>query len=471
MILLLVIGFILAIWGITYPFAGIYNANNNYLMLAARNFLRFGFLHLRFFPSYFAGQNLPIHIPFYLHHPILVFSLSAVPFIMFGFHNWVVHVTNGLFLIGDILLIYKIGETVWNKKVGLWAAGIAMIFPMTTFFWKYIFFEQGSLFFNLCIVYVTLTYLKTPRNFLLALLFLFSILSGLTDWGVLYLFIPFMVFGKKIMRPMGAYLAGAIISIGFFIVSVYFLRGGFNELIGAIAVHGYTDLLFNMPLWPLRLLIITITRCIVYFSPLTLIWVVYGIKKLNKVLLFFFIFGCMNLLVLPTVTWENSYFLFYFIPFMSYAGALWFTSVRRPKFIVWSAILILITGSITVNYFKIIQVQKQLWKFDAARKINSILTPYEPVGVVNFPGDIFENYYYHPTCPMKLEQIPGWLIGNVCPNVHRIIFSCDDGCNVVQIVSKTGTTITITGSPQSGENSILLKYYRMIRLSLGIAQL
>ncbi len=162
--LLIITGISLWFWGINYPFAGMDNANNNYLMLAARNFVRFGFLRLRFNPTYFAGHILPAPIPFYLHHPVLIFSLSALPLIMFEFHNWGVHGANLLFLFGDIVMIYAIGSLVWNNKVGLWAAGLAAIFPMTTFFWKYIFFEQGSMFFNLLIFYFVYKYSKRSKN-------------------------------------------------------------------------------------------------------------------------------------------------------------------------------------------------------------------------------------------------------------------------------------------------------------------
>src|SRR3989344_5579903 len=106
-IILCVIGLFLILWGINYPYVGIYNANNNYLSLAAKNYLRFGFLHLNFFPTYFAGKLLPLTVPYYLHHPILIFPLSTIPYIFFGFHNWVVHVTNFVFLLGSVFLLYK----------------------------------------------------------------------------------------------------------------------------------------------------------------------------------------------------------------------------------------------------------------------------------------------------------------------------------------------------------------------------
>src|SRR5436190_1099489 len=84
---MIIIGIALWLWGINYPYVGIYNTNNNYLSLAAKNYLRFGFTILKFAPTYFAGQTLPVQIPYYLHHPILIFPLSTIPYMIFGFHN------------------------------------------------------------------------------------------------------------------------------------------------------------------------------------------------------------------------------------------------------------------------------------------------------------------------------------------------------------------------------------------------
>jgi len=390
---LLIAGLVLALWGINDPYAGGYNANNNYLTLAAKNYLRFGFTNLKLIPTYYAGEHLPTPIPYYLHHPILIFPLTALPFIIFGFHNWVVHVTNFLFTLGDIFLIYLIGKLVWNKRVGLWAAGLATIFPMTTFFWKYIIFEQGSLFFNLCVFYYVIKYSKNQKLSYVLAIFFFTLFSGFFDWGVLYLFVPLLFFYKKMTKPILVYLTGTVLSLGVFIGCVYLLQGGFGELRQAIGVHGYTATLMDLPFWPLRLLLITLLRFAIYFSPLSLLGF---FSKKTPVLWFFFLYGCMNIFVLPTVTWENAYFLFYFIPFLAFTGALWIE--KHPHWFIF-----IIAWSIAVNYFKLEQIKKQFWQYDRAVEINKQLVPYEPVVVENFSGDILEQYFFHPTIPITSD--------------------------------------------------------------------
>ena len=216
-------GLALWLWGVNNPYTGLTNANNNYLSLAAKNYIRFGFTGLKLFPTYFAGRTLPSPVPYYLHHPVLVYLLSAVPFMLFGFHNWVVHAANFLFLLGDIFLIYTIGKFVWNRKVGLWAAGLAMIFPMTSFFWKYIFFEQGSLFFNLLIFYCFVRYLKVQKPVYLLALF-FSAVYGFHLFAVplalfvcSHLFASSMIFApSQTNRSYGSLILGGLTMVGLY---------------------------------------------------------------------------------------------------------------------------------------------------------------------------------------------------------------------------------------------------------------
>ena len=466
-ILLFAVGFTLWLWGINFPYTGTYNANNNYLTLAAKNYIRYGFSTLKGLPTYYAGQTLPTPIPYYLHHPILIFPMSTVPFMIFGFYNWVVHVTNLLFLLGDIFLIYKIGEIVWSKKVGLWAAGLAMTFPMTTFFWKYIFFEQGSLFFNLCVYYFLLRYLKKPKTLYIGLIFLFTVFSGLIDWGVLYIFVPIMVLAavlkKRVRFPITAYLLGTGISLGLFVALVYMMQGGFKELTQAVGVHAYTPILFKLHLWPIRLILISIVRLGIYFTPFSLFWLCVKERTGRLTLIFFFVFGIMNIFVLPTVTWENSYFLFYFIPFLAFSGALWLVRLEKKPFVVVLTVISIVIWSTLVNYFKIEQVRKQFWQYDSAASINKTLTPYEAIGVVNFAGDIFEQYFFHPTIPMEPTDIAQWQKGILYPKISNLVISGT-------LVTRRSPLPTDVRYKTSGQNTFV-NWYRVIRDIFSVGQL
>ncbi len=476
-VLLFVIGITLWFWGVNYAHVGIYNANNNYLSLAAKNYLRFGFGTLKFVPTYFAGEILPSPAPYYLHHPILIFPLSTIPFMMFGFHNWVVHVTNFLFLVGVIFLLYEIGALVWNKKVGLWAAGLAMVFPMTSFFWKYIFFEQGSLFFNLLVFYFFIRYIQVQKTIFLAYIFLFTFLSGLIDWGVLYLFLPFLVFffskyRKHVLLVILVYLAAAIISLSFFVGGVYFLRHGFADIVHAVQIRAVADELFSLSVWPVRLFVISVIRVGLYFTPFAVVAAWFAYKNIKLTLLFFLIFGLLNVFVLPTATWGHSYFLFYLIPFFAFSGALWIVGHEKKHGLILGWIVIIILSSIVVNYYKIQQVQKQLWQYDAALKINEHLVPYERIGVINFSGDMFENYFLHPTQSMRISDIGAWQLGGVYPEIAKIVVSFDPRGSSASLITRDSQVVVPNISPRTNSKAnILLEFYRAVRDILNVGQI
>lgn len=518
-ILLCVVGFALALWGINYPYVGTYNANNNYLSLAAKNYLRFGFINLKFIPTYFAGETLPSPIPYYLHHPILIFLLSAIPYIIFGFHNWVVHVTIFLFLLGVMFLLYKIAYIVWNKKIALWVFGLSMIFPMTSFFWKYIFFEQSSLFFNLCVYYQLIRYLTKKKQRYLVLIFIFTFFSGLTDWGVLYLFFPFIIlfftkYKNIALRPFMFYLLATGLSLSIFAGGVYLLQNGFNELKGAVLNRSYASELTKLSLWPIRLTFISILRSMLYFTLFAIIWVLDAIGSIKQrkywgiqeiTLLYFFIFGSLNIIFLPTATWGHSYFLFYFIPFFSFLGGIWFVKVEKRSILMYSCLFIMVISSIGVTYLKIEQVKKQLWKYDAAVQINAFLIPYETIGVVNFAGDVFENYFLHPSQPISSSEVSEWQSSNLYPTVEKVVFVCVTTCTtreleIVDMLKKNNFVQTyhvgnndawlinknvqnndiqnledknIQKSIQAGieEKNLLLRTYRALRDFLNVGQI
>lgn len=516
--LFLFVGIATWLWGVNYPFVGIYNANNNYLSLAAKNYLRFGFTRLGFLPTYFAGKVLPNPVPYYLHHPTLIFPLSTFPFMVFGFQNWVVHATNFFFLLGDIGVIYLIGSFVWNKRVGLWAAGLAAIFPMAGFFWKYIFFEQGSMFLNLLAFYFFIKYLSNQKRAHLFAIFLFSYLSGLIDWGVLYFFLPLLIFvfskyAKVARVAFAVYGAAAGVSLASFIVQVYIAQHGLTILTHAVGVRAIAGELTSLPFWPIRLIAISIIRTGLYFTPFAFVsgWFAYkhhgkGFADIpSATLLSFFIFGVLNIVFLPTATWGHSYFLFYLIPFFAFVGALWFAAHENAHKVIFTWTVIIILSSVAVNYLKLQQVTKQLWKYDAAAAINQTLTPYETIGVVNFAGDVLENYFFHPTRAMTPDEANLWTSGRLNQDVDHTVFTCAGTCTTAELESinrfkltaevraftyggNTAWVVTRTPgivaqhilqpavepsavTPAVNEGSVILRFYRILRDTLNVGQI
>ena len=438
-ILLLILAGALWLWGIHDPFVGIYNANNNYLTLSAKNYFRFGFQTLHFLPTYFASYPLPVDVNYYLHHPILFFLIASVPFMLFGFHNWVAHVATGLFSAGVLYFIYKIGNRLWGKDVGISAMVLAALFPMASFFWKFMFFEQITLFFNLWILYLFLLYREKPKIPFLILISLLSFLCMLSDWYALYLMFLFPLFfllnkKKETFHVFVVYGISVAFGLAVFFGLIAFGKGNLQDLIGAVSVRSFATELFSLSYPYVRLLGITVLRIGLYFSPLAFVGLYFVASHIKKnfrteksiILLSLFVLGMINVVVLPTATWGHSYFLYPFLPFFAFGEALVLVTMMKKPWLFYGCLILVAGTGIAVNYGKIMQVRKQSWKYELAYSVSQKLTPYEPIGVVNFSGDVFEQYFLHPSEPLSLPSMQERLKERDAPRFFLIL--CADLC-------------------------------------------
>jgi hypothetical protein len=483
-LILIFFALVFGLWGVNDPFVGGYSANNNYLMLAAKNYIRFGLVPLHFLPTYFAGATLPQMPPYYLHHPVLMFLLAIPPFVIFGFDNWVVHVVPFLFVISSLIFFYYIVEEVWDKDTAWLAVGCASIFPVLGFFWKYIFFEQVSMCFQMMNIYFLLRY-QTTKNHRYFLWFIVSAFLGIcSDWGGAYLLFAYATLllsglKKNLVRPFVAYFL--VIVLGFLI----FIYGSmvYGEGLKAYISHTVMERvagngLFSQHFVWLTYVGILLSRVGIYFSPFAFVWLIIGIKNLrlpwhiqskqHMVLFVFMGLGSVNILFLPNVTWGYAYFLYYCIPFVALSGALFFQKIVSHKRIIALIMFLLIVWSGIVNFQKLSAVRKQQWKYKAALHALADVSPYTPVMVYHFPGDVLENYFFHPTVEIgpdykqDITHMP-------------IVASCWDICSPDENAYLATITTLPNGivlRPPAKRNEIgWIYFYRRVRDMFHVGQL
>jgi hypothetical protein len=179
-----------------------------------------------------------------------------------------------------------------------------------------------------------------------------------------------------------------------------------------------------------------VLRFIIYFTPLSIfsiiVWVKTGIWKksgLSSVMvLFFAILGLINVVVLPTASWGHGYFLYFCIPFFAYSGALFITSLKRPAWR-YGIYICIILWSCIVTFSKVGQVRKQLWKFDVSKHVSSIVLPHETIGVMNYPGDVLQNYYFIDAIPFIGDDGNDWIKGNKYQDIRFVVFTCENDCD------------------------------------------
>lgn len=424
--------------GINEPFVGSYGANLNYFTLASKNFLRFGYLNLNFLPSYYSGGDLTQLPQPYLHHPVLYFTLVSVPFNIFGFHNWTSSITPIIFSLLTLFWIYKIASFLWNKKVALWSVFFASIFPLMTVFGRQTIFEPVVLSLLLGVYYYFLLFLKDKKRKYLFLIILFTLLAVLVDWGGAYYIFPFLILYKLYPEvkqkkvAILAYLLTVIFGISIFLLQVYFFRGNFTDLINAILSRQNNLELFALSYPLLRNFITAFVRILVYFTPFSIFGLLVFLKEklLQRTsLLFFLIFGLINLIALPAASFGHVYFLLYLLPFFSLTLGKFAVHLyqKRPK-ISYVFILSIFFFSTFITIMKWQQVVKQVWRYNVASQIAPLLTPYEVVGVREFPGDIFEQYFFHPSIPVESYEGVLELLTKKEPGEQKVVFSCWDQC-------------------------------------------
>lgn len=512
--------FAIALWlyGINDPYVGSYNANNNYLTLAAKNYLRFGVGTLSTLPTYFAGYPLPSRPEFYLHHPYFFFLVNTIAFYMFGFSNWVVHVFPFLFSLGTVAVTYLLVRRVFGVRIGVLFACISLCLPASVLFWKFMMFEQSSLFFVMTTMYVYIRYRETGKTRYLWYGGITSFLAASFDWYgayAVFAFIVALLWNKKTRtrRFFLVYVVGVCIALFGFLAIIFVVKGNFADIWSAVSVRAVSNELFALSWWPVRYAILLGIRSIVYFSPLILLPILRRSKlpgpsqsvfsdERTLVYILFGSIGILNCIVLPTATWGHSYFLYPFIPYVALALAVPISRYRVK--IQMICIVALVLWSALVQKGKYEQIHTLYWKFDAAKTVAARIRPYEPVGTVDFPGDVFEQYFLHPSVPMELPDVALWIQGKTHREVRTVVISCYGACpgnrnDVINRYRKSGIPFYTLGSgnrafwvfskqdskqytiPDERKNSDgnvqkdsgiwYIRMYRVIRNILGVVQI
>ncbi len=510
--LFIIAGVGLWLLGVNEPYVGSYAANQNYFTLASKNFHRFGYIRLKFLPTYYSGGDLTNIPDFYLHHPILYFILVSLPFLIFSYHDWVSGVVPIIFSLFSLIWLYKIGVVLKNRQFGLWTAFFASIFPIMTVFSKQTIFEPAVLSTLLAVYYFFLSYLKYRKKRQLILLTGFSLLAILIDWGGAYFILPFLfcyrLFPKseEKKKAIPAYIISIMIGTSLFFLLISIIKGNFADLVSAISVRAASDelILKNLPF--LRLLAVFITRLVIYFTPLSIIGLTYYLyiqfknwKKrevtlINTTILFFFIFGISNYIFLPTASFGHIYFLIYFVPFFALILSILSTNtLLKVKYLPVVILILVFIPSIFVTFFKWKQIAKQRWRYNDAYNINKELKDYEVLAVKGFPGDIFEQYFFHPTINFNSNiDLLEWLIDN--NEEKKAVYSCWGDCseddldfisllpyqkkrflnsylinnNEADVLDESRIDKKINSNESQ---NIILKYYRSIRDRIGVGDL
>jgi len=289
-------------------------------------------------------------------HPILVFLVQHISYLIFGVSTWAMRLPSALFGIGSVFLTYLIGKKSFSKQVGLIAAAILSVNVLMLYVSRIGVQESQVIFLCLLAVYSFIRAMESTRWF--ALWGLSWGLALLSKYTALYLFLPFtfylsahravaswaILFQKKYFKSWHLYLGSSILLIcllpiiiynillyqtfGHFDFQIFYLFGqkvSYWQVAPGKEIGGFISRLTGIGtnLWHYGSPIFTL------FSAAGIIWLLYGLsRKINPyksyIFLFSLILGC-NLMYLGIGSAVR--FLTLIIPWLALGIALLFTQL------------------------------------------------------------------------------------------------------------------------------------------------
>jgi 4-amino-4-deoxy-L-arabinose transferase-like glycosyltransferase len=130
-----------------------FSTNGSRYAVVAKNYLRYGFLKTKFAPVQDYGVRFPENPNYYINHPILLYLLLSISFVIFGVHSWAARFVPIAASVGSLLLVYAVAKRWWGSLCATCAAFFFAFMPMTTIFGSLVNFEPPTAFFMLLAVY------------------------------------------------------------------------------------------------------------------------------------------------------------------------------------------------------------------------------------------------------------------------------------------------------------------------------
>ncbi|MCL4415945.1 MAG: glycosyltransferase family 39 protein [Actinobacteria bacterium] len=426
--------------GINYPYVGPNATNFSVYSLIAHNYNKFGYLQTRLGSVISVSDKLPDKPSYFQHHPPLLSVTESFLFRIFGEGFWVGRLTVILFSLGTFLLVYLIANLLMGEKYGLISVLTASLIPASSIFGKLIGQEPLVLFFILLTTYLSLKFLKTGNRKYLVFSSIAVVLGTLSDWPMLYFSLSLLLLFKRYKKMKAGFFLAAISIATAVILVIYisWIMSGLWDLQFAVNHRTFTGLK-DIALWPFYFAGAIIARLSIYYNPLVVIMsgiYLYTITKTIKkkrrdvdlLILIFFLFALLHILSYAQASFTHPYLIHYFLPFFVFSSSLIFLKLHEKKryLLISLATVFSILYLITIQNYKIKQIEANLWKYDLTKKIAQNLTKYETV-VVNADSAIDADMLWYPfliNILVSTNNNPSQLLKN---NTHYI-YSCLNSC-------------------------------------------
>ncbi len=428
--------------GINLPYVGPNAFNFNIYSIIAHNYNKLGLISTKLAPIVSASPALPQHPVYYLHHPPLFSVIEALFFRIFGEHFWAGRLTVIILSFASLVLIYLIGYRLGGKKFAFFSLLIASLLPAFSMFGRMIGQEPLVLFFALLTLFLVLSNTelsKKSRKTYLFFIYPSIILGTLSDWPMVYFVLslaPYLIY-KKRFKLLLSMLITAITTALLFLLYIALVNSGLSDLQSSFINRSLGEVL-KLQYWPFIWAATILLRFFVYFNPVITLLSFFFLFKLfsqirskhfspkNMVYLGLFIFGFIHVSLYPEGSFGHPYWIYYFIPFITYSSAMTLLKFSKNYFILLAVFLFSFFFLLRVEKWKTGEIKANIWRYDLAQKASNYLLPYEKVAVnenSSMDIDILHYKFLHDIDVKDNNSISD-------KKYRHYIYSCTTSCNV-----------------------------------------
>lgn len=394
-IALLILAGLIQSYHLTKPWIGFGEADGAIIGHIARNWVRYGFIAVKFGSATNSGPVVNNEFTYYVNHPLVLFNIFiSLSYRVLGVHEWSARLVPIAFSLGSLAVLYLLVRRFWDDTVAIWSLTFMAIMPLTGYYGRNVSPHSMAVFFGLLMFWFYFSWLKSGRKRDFLYLIISQVFATMSAWGAYYvavlLLIHCMLTNRKRLKGVLLLPVMNVVMFLLFLAHVYLVDPGSGLvrlakvflLRSNIATPGAFD-------W-LKFFEVVLQTILTYFSiPLSLLAFVGLYSFLAKGrhrdsrhlwVILLLLWGSAEILLFrqATISAGEIIYFYYFGPFFAVSGALGLvflkarlSNLKRVGAIVLVCILSLfVAQSIFALYNKLYNPSHYGFEYGLARAIN-----------------------------------------------------------------------------------------------------
>lgn len=348
-------GFLLSI-NINKPFIGQHDWNGVVYGQQAKNFVRYGYLPLRFGATPDIGIHPIDELNFTTHYTPVLPILISFSYEIFGISEWSTRLVAAVASLFTVVLIINLGKVIFDRSTGLLAGILASLTPMFIYYGKNPVHEIVQLPFILMSFLSYYSWFKSGKNIWWYSLLLFVILAMIIGWPGYYALGLITLHGILYSQHKRRFYFLLIIALCLFVLFLLHINLIRPESISDLAQVAKNRIGYNR--FPLSDYIFHEIRFMVNLFSATILALsgLWSLSFLHKtlvhraippfrlLLIFIGIYGIFHISLFQNAGWYHEYLLFPFLPFLAISSANFIVNLSRkiPLRIISQTFLLLV---------------------------------------------------------------------------------------------------------------------------------